>query len=402
MFVIIDSCIQWNVGIAFPTTIEKKGMGIMATMDILDLEGHLHIGMNEDNKNDLRIIVEELKRNHFPNVLAKSKQFREKYPNNKDLSRTLTMIEAICHAQMNEHHAASTIIQTLYQNTSEKSSQDLIILGELAFMSDYKLARRIMTEAVKQMEEEDEQDRIKLARGYLVLGEAEENLEKYIRAIKYFKKGLSYFTEEDQRDKHMMLFLHFKIGMLYSTLNEADEAIKYLEETLLLVNEDDRNIKINSLVSIAKAYGSKDDGEKALPYLEEALSLLDNSALKGTLLHADALTEMGFYYFDQSKLNEAIPFYDEAITIYQKLHQTSRRKLGMIYMQYAYCLEHKEPSDKAAAGRNYEHAIERLEKSNDRELLENALADVIAFFDSTGNNKKKREYENKFVKMVNA
>ncbi|MGY0692147.1 hypothetical protein ACW2QC_05045 [Virgibacillus sp. FSP13] len=88
--------------------------------------------------------------------------------------------------------------------------------------------------------------------------------------------------------------------------------------------------------------------------------------------------------------------------MYKKQSGKSDRKLGMVYMQYAYCLEHKDKEDKHLAGINYERAIEQLEKIKDRELLENAFADVIAFFDATNNTKKKRIYENKFVKMVNA
>ncbi|MFA1818766.1 hypothetical protein ACDX78_00965 [Virgibacillus oceani] len=52
-------------------------------------------------------------------------------------------------------------------------------------------------------------------------------------------------------------------------------------------------------------------------------------------------------------------------------------------MQYAYCLEHKKKSNLSLAGRNYELAVSELEKSNNCELLENALADIISFIDQT-------------------
>ncbi|WP_106497836.1 tetratricopeptide repeat protein [Lentibacillus sp. Marseille-P4043] len=373
----------------------------MANKDILNLEEQFEQTMNEANKDDLQELLEEFKRNHFPNVLSKSAQLRDKYQDNKQLVELLMLLEAVSHAQIEEFRRSSEIIQQLYNDADSMSGNELITLGELAFMSDYKLARRILSDAVKRMETEAEPDRIKLARGYLVLGEAEEQLEKFTRAIKYFKQGLTYFQADDIRDKYMILYLHFKIGMLYSTKNEQKEAIEYLQKAVELADEN-KEMKINSLVSLAKIYGSRNDNEMAYSYLKETLGLIDDSALSETLVHAEALIEMAFYYFDQSKLDEAVPYYQRAIDMYKKQPGKSDRKLGMVYMQYAYCLEHKDKEDKHLAGVNYERAIEQLEKIKDRELLENAFADVIAFFDATNNTKKKRIYENKFVKMVNA
>lgn len=372
----------------------------MAYGDILDLQELLEKAMNELNKDDLHTLSEELKQNHFPNVLSKSKEFREKYKENTDLVDTLLLIEATSHAQIGEYKASAVIIEKLYKEMAEPASKRLILLGQLAYMSDFKLARRIATAAVNLIEQEEKQEPLKLAMAYLVLAEAEEKLEKFVRSLKYYKKGLSFYEQDDNKEWSMILYLHFKIGMLHTTLGETEEAVQYLEKTIELAGEDNDDMKINSLVSIAKTYGAKENDDAAFPYLKEALQLLENSSLQQTMIHAEALTEMAFYYFNQSRLEEAVPLYKDAIAIYLKL-PISNRKLGMIYMQYAYCLEHKKQKETFQASRNYELAIECLEKANDRELLENALADVIAFFDATKNTRKKREFEEKFVKMVN-
>src|SRR5690625_5569472 len=94
-------------------------------------------------------------------------------------------------------------------------------------MCEYKLSRRIMSKAVEKMEKEIETDQEKLARSYLVLGEAEENLEKYIRAVKYYKNGLSYFQQLEEQDLHMILYLHFKIDRKSTRLNSSHVAISY-------------------------------------------------------------------------------------------------------------------------------------------------------------------------------
>jgi tetratricopeptide (TPR) repeat protein len=367
---------------------------------IFDIDEKKEAVLNEENKKELEEIVHEFKEGHYPNVVTKAREFREKYKKAETATFSL-LVEAISQAQIGAVKESAEVISDLYHNTSEHTVDGLIELGELAFLSDYKLTRRILSEAVKRMENENEEDRIKLARGYLVLGEAEENLEKFKRAINYYKKGLTYFEDDDERDQYMILFLHFKLGVLHSTINRPDEAIHYLDKTIELAGEEHEDIKINSLVSIAKTYGSMEKDEKAFEYLSKALPLLEDSILKNRMVHAEALTEMAFYYFNQSHLEEAIPYYEQAIGVYRGLTAHSSRKLGMIYMQYAYSLEHKEKRNFSLAGRYYEFAVHELEKSNDRELLENALADVISFFDQRNNMKKKRFYENKFVKLTN-
>jgi tetratricopeptide (TPR) repeat protein len=368
---------------------------------IFDIDDKKDAIIKENNKKDLEIIVHEFKKGHFPNVLTKVREFREKYKEDGTTKFSL-LVEAISQAQIGAEKESAQVISDLYNKSDHLTVDELIEFGELAFLSDYKLTRRILSEAVKRMENENVEHRIKLARGYLVLGEAEENLEKFKRAIKYYKKGLTYFESEDKRDQYMILFLHFKLGVLHSTINMPDEAIYYLDKTIELAGEEHEDIKINSLVSIAKTYGSMEEDEKAFEYLSTALPLLEDSSLRNRMVHAEALTEMAFYYFNQSMLEEAIPYYEKTIRVYRGLTTHSARKLGMIYMQYAYCLEHKEDRNFSLAGRNYEFAVNELEKSTDRELLENALADVISFFDQRNNTKKKSFYENKLVKLTNA
>ncbi|WP_138417150.1 tetratricopeptide repeat protein [Aquibacillus sediminis] len=375
----------------------------MSTMDILNVEENLKAYINEDNKEEVQVIVDEFKRGHFPNVLSKTKEFRQNHETSKTLGTTLSLLDATCHSQIGEGRQAAAIIKDLYQDMQDKSTDEIILYGNLAFMCDYKLARKIMSDAVKQIENEEPIDQIKAARAYLVLGEAEENLEKFLRAIKYYKRGLTYFQQENaQNDQNqMVLFLHFKLGALHSMINETDDAIDYLQKTLELAGDTNAEIKINSLVSIAKMYGSKNEYEKANMYLEEAFPMFDESTLANKLVHAEAYTEMAFNYFDQSQYDQAVPYYEQAIAIHLKLPNYSPKEVGMIYMQYAYCLENKEQPNTLQAGRNYENAIEEIEKTNDPDLLENALADTIKFFEATGNTKKKRTYENKFVKMTN-
>ncbi|WP_188206972.1 tetratricopeptide repeat protein [Alkalibacillus aidingensis] len=373
----------------------------MSKMDIFNLEETLKEYKTENNEADLNEIVDQFKGNQFENVLAKTDEYRKKHEPDEVLKKVLLLLDATCYAQMDDNEKAAEIINSLYQGSHDQSIDDLILFGNIAFMCDLKLSRRIMSDAVKQMEEEESYDQVEAARAYLVLGEAEENLEKFKRAIKYYKQGLAHFQQAEGPYEEMVLFLNFKLGALHSQINELDEAINYLEQTIEMADESNQEVKINSLVSMAKMYGNKDQYEKAINYLHEAIPMLEDSSLSGKFVHAEACTEMAYNYFAQSKPDEAVPYYEKAIDIHLNNPNFSYRELGMIYMQYAYCLENQEQSDKVAAGKNYEKAIEQLEQTEDYELLENALGDTIAFFESTGNQKKKRFYENKFVKLTN-
>ncbi|MBP2243288.1 tetratricopeptide (TPR) repeat protein [Cytobacillus eiseniae] len=371
----------------------------MATMDILNLEESIKEYINEENEEDLDGIVDAFKRGTFLHALSKIEGFRKKHQINKELARTLSLIEAACHSQTGEGKRAAVMIRNMYEESNHQSIDDLILYGNVAFMCDYKLVRKIMSDAVKQIESQESVDKTKAAFAYLVLGEAEEQLEKVVRAIKYYKRGLNYMQEDP--DDQNVLFLQFKLGALHSMINETDEAIVHWQKALELANEAQTEIKINCLVSMAKIYGREKKYDKAYSYLKEAIPLLERSSLANKRVHAEAYTEMAFNYFEQTQFDKAVPYYEKAIAIHLKMPNYSAKELGMIYMQYAYSLEHKEKSDKLLAAIHYEKAIEQLEKTNDQELLTGALGETILFFEKIGNKKKKRFYENKFVKMTN-
>lgn len=370
-------------------------------MEIFNLKQQLESVTNHSNQDELLVLEREFQRKHYPNVLSKSKQLREKNEKDKDLCKVLLLLESVCHAEINEFRQSTEIILDLYQKERHASIDDLFLLGELAFMSDYKLSRRIMSSVIKKMEAEDDTDLLKMARGYLVLGEAEENLEKHLRAIKYYEKGLMFYQEQDPENKQMPLFLHFKIGMLKSTVNQAEEAISHLKKSILYADNDPQ-LKINSLVSIAKIYSSQDKVEEAFPYLKEALSVLDDSPdIESIVVRAEANTEMAYYYFNKEMYKEAIPYYKESIPLQHERPDQSPSTLGMLYMQYAYCLELQGESEKGRTIVNYEKAISQLERTGNHELLESALMSVIEFFDKINHNRKKKTYENKLMNLVN-
>ncbi|TQS75752.1 tetratricopeptide repeat protein [Ornithinibacillus gellani] len=377
------------------------GDGKMADLRILDLDEKLEQLWDDNNKEKLHVIMEEFKRRHYPNVLSKMEQVKEVSPDHPQLHRLLMIIAAVCHAQMNELKTATILINQLYEQPDAHDSDELLILGELAYMTDFKLARRILSEAIRRLDEEQYTGAEQYARGYIALAGAEEQLQKYIRSIKYYKQALAYHEKQDTDDIQMRVHLLFKIGSLSVEVGKLEEAVEYLNQSIELAGEELLDVKINGLVQTAKVYGSLQKSELVHTYLKEALGRIGESTLEGTRTHAEALVEMGYLYFETPSYDEAVPYYQEAIQIFNQIHHPSSREMGMIQMQYAFCLANMERPRHAEATKQFEVAIQWLERTNNRQLLENALIDVIDYFERKKDQKNKRIYEQKLVKLVN-
>src|SRR5690606_3568024 len=143
-------------------------------MDIFNLDENIKEYINEDNKADLAFIVQEFKNGHFTNVLSKTKAFREKHEISSGLNHILSLVDATSHAQTGDTKKAADIIKRMYEQTDETSLEDIILYGNLAFMCDFKLTRRIMSDAVKRIKKGNTLDKLQTSHVYLVLGEAEE------------------------------------------------------------------------------------------------------------------------------------------------------------------------------------------------------------------------------------
>jgi tetratricopeptide (TPR) repeat protein len=370
---------------------------------VLNVDEEIKKLATEENRELLEEIAGEFKQGFFTNVLSKTSRFRKGFELDDELKHLLDIIDVTSHAQLGEMEEAAKIVEGLFEKTKDdqETIDDLLLYGQLAFMCDYKLARKILSHTRNVMEEQGETGSIRLARCYAILGEAEENLQKFPRAIKYYEKSLEMIETKEEQEREIVVFIYYKLGGLYSSINETKKAIEYLERTLELAEGYNEDIKMNSLVSLAMMHGSEEEEDKVKAYLDQALPLLEQSSLKNKMVHAEAHTEMAYYYFNQSLFDDAVRHYEETSHIYKQLPTYSARKLGMIYMQYAYALENQKNPEKLKAGKTYEKAIEQLEKTNDRDLIESALADVIDFFHTNHQQKKKRYYENKFVELTN-
>ncbi len=366
---------------------EIKGLNINDVLD--ELKKHA------DNE-DVKHIIESFEGEAYEGVILYIESAKKFYQNNENVTYGLLLLELLSNMQLNKKEEAERNIETLYSETQDHDRERLLIIGELASDVNLKLARKILSQLVKLLEEETQKSPLITGKAYLLLAEVEENLQKLPRAIKYYQQGLAIFSDMEGTEGFLSI-VNYKMGNLYSSIGNKDDAIESFKKALELTEHDEGKIPI--LVSLGKILGSMEKEEEAFTYLSEALELIEKSTLNNNIIHAEALTEVAYYYFDSGKIDQAIPYYEKALAIYEKEKMVPNRKRGMIHMQYAYCLEHKEQPNIPQAGMQYENGLRYLEQAGDRELYENALMDVISFFTTTNNKKKKRIYENKFLKL---
>lgn len=98
-------------------------------------------------------------------------------------------------------------------------------------------------------------------------------------------------------------------------------------------------------------------------------------------------------------MEEAHSYYEEELAIYQQLNNHLSGEKGLTYIRLAYCQENIKEKDLLKAEKYYEKGFQLIEKVGDDGLMEEALAGMISFFERNSNPKKKRKYEQIFVKL---
>lgn len=235
-----------------------------------------------------------------------------------------------------------------------------------------------------------------------MLAEAEEKLQKFGRAIKYYTIALEQLDPDHEEEYDLVLYQMIKLGNLHSIKKQNDDAIYYFKQVVELANEEFIQYKIDSLISLGKIASTKSEYEDAVSYLDEShYAIRRNSPFKTKVFSLKPMLKWHTPISSIMKWGEAVPFYEKAMKKLRQLVTYPKRDYGMVLMQYAYSLENKDHPDQKAAGKTYEQAIDVLEEVNEPQLLESALGDTIKFFDKTNQQKKKQHYEEKFVQLTN-
>lgn len=319
---------------------------------------------------------------------------------------TLDVINIISNAyiKIENFESARLPYEKLLQEYQKRNDQaevasTLLKIGEIYYYTNLKQARSSIMKALKIFEETFEAGHEDIIKALMMLGEIDENIGNYPRAVNYYQKALGQILTTRQNTDAIVVYTYAKIGMILIKMDKLAEAKSYLEEGLTL-SENFPNIRLQFLYGLGKIYSFEKNYDAAFVIFREFLQRLEASGHKYCKSYANTLQAIAFNDLEQQKLNEALKHYCEALSIYEKLVSTScREEKGLAYIRLGYCYEHIEEKDLKKAEQSYEKGFRILDKVNDTGLLEEALAAMIDFYNRTNQPKKRKIYEDKLVKL---
>ncbi|SDD27715.1 Tfp pilus assembly protein PilF [Terribacillus halophilus] len=254
--------------------------------------------------------------------------------------------------------------------------------GELFFYTDLKKARRILSKALQLTEQADETELS--VRVYVLLGEIDEEMRQFPRAISYYERARSAGKAADQ----LMSYLEIKIGLLAMKAGHIEKAKRYLEN---IPPHTPASIQDPALYALATLYGQEKEYGRGRHILKKLLS----GRQEETKMRADALQLLASFEFELHHIGEAIRLFEDASGIYRKnSHHRFEQAMTMLKLGGSY----EEIGDQKQAAICYEEAVAVMEKTRHRQGIEEALAQILRFYEKNENPLKRYIYENKLVK----
>ncbi|WP_080872862.1 tetratricopeptide repeat protein [Oceanobacillus timonensis] len=232
-----------------------------------------------------------------------------------------------------------------------------------------------------------------------MLAEIDENMGSFPRAINYYKQALDQLTKVYEKDHFMIVYIYSKIGTLSIRTLKKDQAKSYLEKGLTLSHPFPK-IRMQFLYALGKIYSDEKTYDQAQKVFTAFLEGLEKDDRKNSIAYGNTLQAMAFNHIEQDQIEQAFERYKEALAIYEKIPNVKEEK-GLTLIRLGYCYENREKQDISKADQCYEKGFKQIEKTRNQELLEEALAGMIDFYNRNNQPKKKQRYEDKFVKLVN-
>ncbi len=329
--------------------------------------------------------------------------FRQSLPETHSLLLQTIDLLSNTFIQMESYQQARDLYQERLKKHREAGNhlltgKTLLKMGEIDFYLNLRQARKTTGEALSVLEHAVGEKNIEISRAHLLLGELEENMGKFPRAVKHYKYALEQLEHFYEPEHFMVVFAYAKIGTLAMKANDLEEAKTYLEKGLPL-SQAFPKVRLQFLYALGKLYSGEELYEKADSFYEDFLQQLQTDDRKQSKAYADTLQALAFNALKQNDTEKAGLDYQKALDIYQQLKTRTFAEEGLCRIRLAYCVGQQDEQDVARAAANYEKGFRLLERTRDPALMEEALAGIIDFFTRHPDSKKRRKYEDKFVKL---
>lgn len=292
-------------------------------------------------------------------------------------------------------------IRSTYAKEEDKLSEarELLKIGEINFYIDLKEARKVITKAIKELASLPEEVPLDISKAVLMLAEIDENMGNFPRAINYYKQALEQLTKIYEKNHFMIVYIYSKIGTISIRTFKVNQAKEYLEKGLTLSHAFPK-IRMQFLYALGKIYSDEKHYDKAQNVFTEFLERLEKEDRRNSMAYGNTLQAIAFNYIEQNQIEKAFELYEEALTIYEKIPNCKEEK-GLTLIRLGYCYENRKEPHQKKAEQCYEKGFKQIEKTPNQELLEEALAGIIDFYSRNNQPKKRKVYEQKFVKLTN-
>ena len=179
-------------------------------------------------------------------------------------------------------------------------------------------------------------------------GQVQSPFERIHSQIDSFKRDI--LLKETQKKPHCRNYM--EMSNLYQDLMMIDSAFFYAEKGVFIAQKEKdaaAESRLWGLMGSSTYYTG--DFEKGLPWVQKSLQIARNAKLDSMIV--TRLNIVGLFYIETGRNKEAIPYYEEAINVYNRLPESKKSTYvkGDLYRIYANMGEAYENLD------DYEKAI---------------------------------------------
>jgi CHAT domain-containing protein/Tfp pilus assembly protein PilF len=277
----------------------------------------------------------------------------------------------------------------IYKEIGSKKGEADVYLNTGFFVEyrkgDYEEALKYYEKALKIYKKI--RDKRNEADAYLSFGEIESERDNYDGALRYFKKALKIYKEIGSKKGEADVYLNTGFFVEYRK-GDYEEALKYYEKALKIYKKirDKRN-EADAYLSFGEIESDKGNYNDALKYFNKALRKSKNFP---EVLY-NSYYGIGKVYKSKNDFESAIENFEKSINIIEKIRELQIKEETKTKILEKAIFVYDEMIDTLISLNRYEEALEYLERTKSRNLVEKLQKTIV--YPKNVPDKIKKEYE---------
>lgn len=256
-------------------------------------------------------------------------------------------------------------------------------------MSEYTLAKRYLTEAIRISAKHNREDLLALA--YMNLANVNSSIGEYTEAITNHLHSIR--IKEKQNDINGLTQSYQNIGIVYSKLDKPDDALHYYYKVLDLKHVIQNQRTLAMLYNnIGICYAKKFAFDSAQRNTNRALLMRKKLGDKAGI--AQSLNNLAVVHRDKKDYKQAIVYFEEALAVQQTLE--SKDDLANVYANLG-TLYTKTGNTKL--GEEYLLKSLSMYRETGSAAIKEPLHGLTAMYEAQGNVEKAGVYRGEYLKI---